>query len=241
MQGLGVFGYYFCPGQLSDCKCLPGRYRSAQGTSCLSCPYGSTTLEAGATSVTSCICLPDFVNMDAENPSACECGPGFGFDVQRGVCAPCPKGAYKEVAGSILCSSCPVDQSTVQEGSTSPQDCFCQPGLIIDGETCITCPAGSYCNGTNVAYACQQGANSLPGARTFDECICKPGHYMDSDGLSCRLCPRGRYKQSDGNDRICDMQCPTSADSGNGSASLSASRSNSAGVSVFVACGHGKE
>ena len=34
-------------GELSDCECLQGWFQSADGRSCLTCPYGSTTEQAG--------------------------------------------------------------------------------------------------------------------------------------------------------------------------------------------------
>ena len=89
----------------------------------------------------SCVCQADFVNTDPQNPAVCECGPGFGFDVERGLCEPCPQGAYKEVGGNVLCSSCPPDQSTLQEASKSAESCLCQPGLSLDNVSCSRCPS----------------------------------------------------------------------------------------------------
>ena len=163
-----------------------------------------------------------------ENVSVCECGPGFGFDRQTGVCSPCAQGSYKEVAGNSLCSGCPVDKSTLQEGSRSIQDCLCRPGSFLvssvssnqSGGDCSTCHPGSYCNGTGLAFACQDGANSTAGARSPDECICRAGHYKK--GSSCERCQRGRYKSSDSNEVSCPLQCPTSAESEEGSISRAA-------------------
>ncbi|CAE7241672.1 UVR8 [Symbiodinium sp. CCMP2592] len=214
--------------QLSQCECLPGYYRTPESSRCTSCPYGSTTLEAGATSLAACICQPNFVNMEPENPdnvSVCECGPGFGFDRQTGVCSPCEQGSYKETAGNALCSGCPVDKSTLEEASRSIQDCLCRPGSFSvssnqSGGDCSTCHPGSYCNGTGIAFECQEGANSTAGARSPDECICRAGHFQR--GSSCELCQRGRYKSSDSNEVSCPLQCPTSAESEEGSISRAA-------------------
>ncbi|CAE7032759.1 rngB [Symbiodinium sp. CCMP2592] len=208
--------------QLEECLCIKGRYRSAESASCLVCPYGSTTEAAGATSVSSCVCQEDFVNLDPANPADCECGPGFGLDVASGFCGPCPQGAYKEVGGNVPCSPCPAEQSTLQTASKSADSCFCQPGLFLENVSCSRCLPGFYCNGTGEAFPCQEGANSAPGARSPEDCLCRAGHYKNDTTSACTLCPKGRYKQSDGNEGFCPLQCPTDADSEEGSVSLSA-------------------
>ena len=179
-------------------------------------------MQAGATSLASCTCLPDFVNTDAENPATCECGPGFGFDPQRGVCETCPRGAYKADAGNRLCSSCPEDQTTLQEASTSMLECLCRAGFSRpENETdasCINCRPGFFCNGTGVAFSCPEGATSLEAARSLQDCSCEAGRYKD--GSSCKLCPSGRYNPFGGNEASCPLQCPTSSSSANGSSSL---------------------
>ncbi|CAE7405136.1 UVR8 [Symbiodinium sp. CCMP2592] len=207
---------------LSQCQCVQGQYWSSGSQSCLTCPYGSTTLQAGATSLDSCTCLPDFVNTDAANPAACECGPGIGFDPQRGVCQACPRGAYKANAGNRLCSGCPEDQTTLQEASTSALECLCRAGFSrpeneSDG-SCINCRPGFFCNGTGIAFSCPDGATSLQAARSLQDCFCEAGRYKD--GSSCKLCPSGRYNPFGGNEASCPLQCPTSSSSANGSSSL---------------------
>ena len=174
--------------------------------------------QAGAAWLSSCTCLSDFVNTDPDNPAVCECGPGFGFDPSRGVCAPCPKGAYKAAAGNSLCSNCPAGQSTLELASKQPQDCFCLPGFSLTEDSCDDCSPGYFCNGTGIAFSCPEGATSVQGSRSLEECVCKAG--LHKIGSSCALCPPGRYKPYDGNDATCPLQCPTSSSSSNGSTSL---------------------
>ena len=180
--------------------------------------------QAGATSLNSCTCLPNFVNTQPESPAVCECGPGYGFDRRRGVCEACPKGFFKTIAGNSLCSSCEPGKSTLQVASRLEGECLCRPGLAADGDAnsgnCSSCLPGFFCNGTGMALACQEGATSPPEARSPEDCICQAGRYRS--GSSCELCPRGRYKLAVGDEGFCPLQCPTNADCKTGSADLAA-------------------
>ena len=144
--------------------------------------------------------------------------PGFGFDPSCGVCALCPKGTYKVSAGNSLCLNCPKDQSTLELASKQPQDCLCLPGRSFMEDSCVDCRPGYFCNGTGIAFACLEGAISVQGSRSFEECLCEVGCYKI--GSSCTLCPNGRYKPYRGNDATCPLQCPTSSSSRNGSSRL---------------------
>ncbi|CAE7553076.1 lgals3bpb [Symbiodinium natans] len=203
--------------QISQCLCDPAHYWSTETSACINCPYGSTTLEPGATALSSCTCLPGFVNLQPDNPAICECGPGYGYDTSLRICEPCQKGTFKGVPGNQLCSVCPRDRSTLEVGSTSSADCRCQPGLVgIDN--CTECFADFFCPGTGEAFECPNGATSPAGSTSASACICRPGYRLLES--MCEPCQSGRYKLAPGNATECPFQCPTNSESGIGSTSL---------------------
>ena len=258
-----------CSGDLSQCACQKGYYWNMGA--CIACPTGSTTLEDGAVSLTSCTCMPGFVNTQPSNPAACEaCGVGFfcngeshrqacpanhtteqdtsgnkshcvcstGVYLKDGSCTACPAGHFKIDVGnmpcqkcphgrwsgvvgadtSLVCTACMAGATTQSSGATSVFECKCEPGLYGVNGSCMACIEGFYCPGTGEAVACPDGATSSRRASFPSDCICQPGRY--AQGLSCHLCPPGHYKPSDGNQESCPLQCPTGAESENGSTSL---------------------
>eukprot|EP00438_Fugacium_kawagutii_P034128 Skav216726 [mRNA] locus=scaffold653:86735:90308:+ [translate_table: standard] len=221
---------------LSDCVCESGLYRSA--SACVECPAGSTTLGNGATSLSNCTCVPGYVNTNASNPSVCEpCGLGSFW--AENSCVACPAGRYKSEIGHVPCTKCPqgrwssatgaedpstctncmIDTTTAEAGAGSLEDCLCWPGLYNVNGSCDVCSPGFYCPGTGEALACTTGATSFSRSTSPSDCFCKAGHYSGS-GSKCHLCPRGTYKQVQGNAASCPFSCPTNADSEEGSTSL---------------------
>ena len=149
-------------------------------------------------------------------PAECECSPGYGF--AGGECQPCLQGEYKPTVGNALCTSCPPDKTTSGKAATSELECGCQRGLAADGRACVDCQPGFFCPGGGEAVRCPEGATSGAGASGPSDCICQSGRY--SSGSACEPCQPGRYKPAEGNSQSCPFQCPTSAQSKNGSASF---------------------
>ena len=87
---------------ISDCVCLPGRYRNEQDSSGCQ-PYPANTFKAsvGNSVCTAYVSAPTGSNVS----SACQCTPGF-TGVNGGACAACSQGEYKAALGSSACSKC---------------------------------------------------------------------------------------------------------------------------------------
>lgn len=114
-----------CSGDLSQCACQKGYYWNMGA--CIACPTGSTTLEDGAVSLTSCTCMPGFVNTQPSNPAACEaCGVGFFCN------------------GESHRQACPANHTTEQDTSGNKSHCVCSTGVYLKDGSCTACPAGHF-------------------------------------------------------------------------------------------------
>lgn len=200
-------------------KPLPGN------ANCTSCP-SNTVSALASVSINSCICKPGYFgpaglpcqpcDANAYKPETgnypCRCKPGYtGPD--NGVCSACLLGYYKISYGSSSCDACPPGSSTLNQGSTSRDQCLCSPGHFRLNGTCEECPIGTYsttyealtcipCTGnTSTLYT----ASSSP-----NQCLCKPGHELISVGdgyiKDCQACGQGFFK-STLNDGPCSI-CP---------------------------------
>ena len=160
--------------------------------SCLSCPDNST--------------LPPGLPHD---PSSCRCDPGFTGDAgqgsgefwewhQQALCAPCPVGTFKPVAGSAACVSCGSNTDTALNASTSADDCFCAPGLE-DG------PTGGPDVGGKCVAECGAGSSGSQGA-----CVaCASGKFKASRGAAqCSTCPPPRSASRSGARSAAACACP---------------------------------
>ena len=126
--------------------------------------------------------------------------------------------SFKIAAGNMLCSTCPSDRSTLRTAARSSTECLCRAGLSQDGEACVDCPQGFFCNGTGVALQCLDGATSSTRSTSLDDCLCGPGLFKNQ--ITCDPCPQGKYKEDIGNAAFCSRDCPSNSLSKEGSTGL---------------------
>ena len=117
------------------------------------------------------------------------CNAGYESTDNGATCTACMMGFYKPFTGNMVCTMCPLGQTTFSTGAASPIDCVngggsaCNPGMyrLNDMDPCIVCDMhATDCGGTS------------PG-------VCSAGFYRSIDG-SCMACVAGTYKATVGND-----------------------------------------
>ena len=185
-----------------------------------SCPQFQTTVGETSKNQSDCLCQAgNFPSQESCDP--CPSGQ-FKRDIGNVTCSKCPQGRFSGAVGasdSLTCEDCQSDKTTAEDGAASELECKCRSGLYERDGSCLNCKVGFYCPGTGLALACPLGETSRQGSKSESDCFCKAGRYRS--GSTCTLCPRGRYKQVDDDLDLCPFQCPTNADSNNGSKSLS--------------------
>ena len=146
---------------------------------------GISASEEGATSLSSCTCMPGFVNNEPENPAACErCGVGY-------FCA----------GASNSRQPCPASRTTASDTAALPSHCVCKEGRFADDDgLCAPCPVGRFKAdiGDLPCTKCAAGTFSNDTGST-EPCSCLPGHGFDDNSAQCRPCPPGEYKPTVGN------------------------------------------
>ena len=194
----GEPGSETCRSQCVDVKCIqcgPGRFSTADATSCTSCPPGSTTTTPTSTSLEQCMCAEGFYLHGSECNSCpdhmsspigslditnCTCNPGHAG--QNGVsCQACGLGEYKSSSGSVACDLC-------EEGKYLDQSA---------GTACLTCPAQT---------------SSLQGQAHVQSCSCIPGYTGPGGLVGCQQCDRGKYKHTKGSSQCISCSAGTYSD-----------------------------
>ena len=171
-------------------ECPLGQFKAAVGnTSCTSCSFGLTTLQAGAVSSTACTCTAGYVSTTPGDPASCEaCGYGFF----------CHGGDHRE--------ACPPSTSTLGQAAGSIADCVCATGHFgnLGSVLCEECPAGRFKDsiGTDECQPCPIGTwSNISGANSSAACAsCEDlvvGSTTKSNASSTEeLCIRPHDEQS---------------------------------------------
>jgi len=135
-------------------------------------------------------------------------------------CSPCPEGTYSGASMATsqqTCASCPLNMVS-KAGSTSLQECSCQPGYTLSssGIQCVPCAAGTYkaSAGSQPCSSCPADETSAQGSATSSSCqqiYCPKGSYTNAakdlvPQEECFLCERGSYTDTKGAD-VC-TPCP---------------------------------
>lgn len=112
-------------------QCSSGTYAAVGSSVCSSCPKGSYSSSAGASSCTYC-------------PAGYEPSGKTGATSQSEACKICGYGYYKVGANANSCTQCPNGQTTEKTGSTSKDACFtactaksCTADTACGGQSCI--------------------------------------------------------------------------------------------------------
>lgn len=160
--------------------CGQGKYMV--GNDCRSCPSGYNYSSYGAKGPDECymfIHAGEYVKTSKGQAVACPKGTYNSSNYvtvyygSTSECTNCPDGFTTTSTGSTNENSCSVAVSSTStycnlcgNNTTCLTRCVCPPGSYISGNTCQTCPAGTYSKG-GVVYDCTNcpvGTNSVAGA-----------------------------------------------------------------------------
>ncbi|EKX34899.1 hypothetical protein GUITHDRAFT_43080, partial [Guillardia theta CCMP2712] len=189
----------------SLCKCGPG-YTGADGSDCTACNSGYFKKLYGNYP---CIqCLDTYVTVnDAQGNQACFCNYGY-YQNDAGTCSACAVNTFKDtISNDNTCKICTNYSVTLQTGSTSINDCLCEPryGLNNDG-LCVPCDGNTYQDtfSRSTCVGCPLYSTSN-GFSIKSDCHCIAG-YTGPNGGPCYPCPANTYKTNVGNTSCTD--CP---------------------------------
>jgi hypothetical protein len=107
-----------------DCTCIPGA-TGDDGGYCARCPIGYY----GASGTANCIQCPPFtstVSAGASNRTQCVCAAGY--QLLNRECQVCQHDHYKDIVSNDLCLPCPSPTVVPRKGSYSSLFCVCPPG-----------------------------------------------------------------------------------------------------------------
>ena len=174
-------GGYFAANDSLPCSACPGgTYRkfSDKNTQCTTCPTGHFSVNYTAISNNANLTDTSF----SDGPSQCRrCSRGtYNDEVERSQCLQCPAKFHSAIKGLGNCTACPIGFWTAN--LTNSHSCSVKPcilGEYRNGNTCLTCPAGTVTitisfNATMPPYACSN---------------CTPGLYQNEAAKSiCKKC-----------------------------------------------------
>jgi hypothetical protein len=182
-------GGTYQPDYGASTECIPcdvGKYQPAtMSTACVSCPLGYAASEVPVSPADSLGKACDYCAEGKYTASKNVVSKRDGSTLQTLMCMDCPNGKYAPYKGQAACMECssPVTGAmsmyltTASTGSTSPDECICDPGAsYLDDATgectpCITCGRGTY-------------IMSSSGSST----VCASNVCME-----CRTCPANNY------------------------------------------------
>lgn len=149
---------------LSQCSCS---FCSVANST--TCPINSRTTVAGASSISSCICIQGAI------------APTNGV-----ACTLCGTGTYANTTGLTVCQQCPVGTFLTATGATSAFNCtWCGAGtyqVAVASSGCTQCNAGTW--------------STAVGASSASVCTaCVTGTYSTGTGATsnCTACPVGQF------------------------------------------------
>ena len=194
----------FVLGDAGCVACGADHYKDRFGDDgCLACQLDS---QAPAASVEqqACRCNAGF---EQDGPAVCRmCVPGtFSDTLDTEACPACAHPTFSSASGQTVCTLCLAD-SSVNSASTG---CDCHAGFTSTGsdsdgaEECSQCAANLYKETQDNAQClpCQQNSKSVPGASSFEQCLCDRGY--ERVGRECVPCPPGAFKDHTNNSYGC--------------------------------------
>ncbi|XP_064091137.1 sushi, von Willebrand factor type A, EGF and pentraxin domain-containing protein 1-like isoform X2 [Macrobrachium nipponense] len=194
-------------GSKSSSDCIPvcgfGTYSPTGLVPCLNCPRNSYTEIPPIDGFKECqVCPPEtFTHASATaSQQLCrqKCRPGYYSDTGLEPCAPCPHNYYQPLIGSDTCLECPTGNRTLEEGSSSEDDCkpvTCTEGMCQNGGLCLSRQhqAQCYCPAGFTGLFCEVDVNECGSEPCYNggTCIDNPQGYLCKcsegyTGLQCQ-------------------------------------------------------
>jgi len=159
MENGTVKDWDWCSCELGCQPCRAGSFTSELGTLlCSSCPAGSYANHSRATA---CELCPANTTSQEGSVSLLNCSCLEGYErIADGTC--------KDVDECLNASSCPSSSFCVNLlGSFR---CDCRPGFYSNASSCLLCPAGFSCNGSQAQLPCPAGSFAPPGSSSCSSC-----------------------------------------------------------------------
>ena len=200
-------------------QCAVGTYQPSSTTfsnQCSACPANTTTSVPGASSLSSCVCMPGFIEQADGTCKFSQCPAGF---TNSGLiaCKACEAGKYKSGTGSEGCTDCMAGKYLTSTGATAETACVaCAAGFTspIGSDTledCVplACPAGSTGPDGGTCTACVAGKfKTVTGSATCTDCGADT--YSTTTGAmaadTCMACPADTQAET-GSDAATDCVC----------------------------------
>ena len=225
-------GYWLADALALDC--VPVGYNSYspnRDTNRYACQPGTITLTETSDSEDDCFeCPEDHVcNPDIGDKTCAELTNGQYTRSDAGTSDP----AYCWAECEVSSPAAEMDGRDYNDAGNVPDTCVitkCEPGYYLEDNACVTCPAGSYCDGNDKNDCPASHPNSDTGNSSIDLCYtdcevtppaatmsgrdnygvadtceittCEPGYYLENG--TCQTCPAGSY--CDGTDK---HTCPS--------------------------------
>ena len=198
----------------TDCG-ADNKYQTSPGAdACLTCPTGSFTNGGKTATRTSCS----------------KCPAGSACDGTR-VVLPCVAGTYS-LGGATTCDNCGSDRMYSSGGAGTCS--ACSPGSYTSGPSdvtrtaCVSCPAGSSCDGSSVKTICDAGTYSAKGSAKCEACGDDSMFSATAGQGTCSKCPPWSFTSGgDTGKRTACQPCPV------GSSCLGSSAVTKCSVGTF--------
>ena len=166
-------------------------------------PGGNCIANRGGSSLGVCQPCTDGQSAPQGSATCTLCQPGTYSNIATGyvTCTPCAAGTFSSISGAAACQSCLPGQ-------------FSNPGA----QTCSSCPAGTYTDGSSGFASCTQcpaGTASPTGGGTSSAvcAACAPGQFAPAGSTSCSSCGLGTYSDANTGLATC-TPCPPNTASG---------------------------
>lgn len=191
--------------------CPPGTYLGSDAFSCTPCPAGTYSSTVRATSVDTCLDCPiGTVSLEAGSSACTDCPVGKYALYATVACQECPIGTYSTTARAVF-DNCTVCEAGKFSGSAGSSKCLnCNFGTFqsnVGQSACLNCPTDTYANefglvGCRPCADCSSSANtSVVGCYAEDgpgDCECLPDYIWTEDVTRCiHACdaevPQGYY------------------------------------------------
>jgi hypothetical protein len=200
--------------------CGENTYSDTPGAvNCTMCHTNAYSLKkSGSDTRNDCVCGDGYTQTNSSECTTCGAGTHKTWNGNE-PCTACGANTYSSELGARsadTCTACPQNSESLS-GSTSIEECLCNPGYdgvagsgctecatgtykdMDGGGDCSPCPSSRYSDTTaaTVCSYCAIHAYSAPGSTHKSECMCIPG-YNGTGWLECTACVEGTYSSGAG-------------------------------------------